>query len=170
MAYPLRALASPTPRHAFCHPYEATPPITKITPVADLVFCADSRWRPRATRVAKGGNASKEPRRARVGNVSNERVAAGFENHGIIRQIKLERLRPFFPLPYTAGPATKWIKPCLSPPPHRLSMVSFNYRLIYDVRGITHSAREVRVTFQEVNQKKKKAILSDLSCLYYPSR
>lgn len=35
------------PVDASCHPYEATPPITKITPVADLVFCADSRWRPR---------------------------------------------------------------------------------------------------------------------------
>lgn len=41
---------------------------------------------------------SKEPRgcAAPGRDVSNERVAAGFENHGIIRQIKLERLRPFF--------------------------------------------------------------------------
>lgn len=30
--------------HLACHPYEATPPITKITLVADLVFCADSQW------------------------------------------------------------------------------------------------------------------------------
>lgn len=50
------------------------------------------------------------------GDVSNERVAAGFENHGIIRQIKLERLRPFFSTPIYPGPM-KWIKPCLSPAP-----------------------------------------------------
>jgi len=42
------------------------------------------------------------------GDVSNERVAAGFENHGIIRQIKLERLRPFFPLPYIRRPGVRW--------------------------------------------------------------
>lgn len=35
---------------------------------------------------------SREGCAAQGGNVSNERVAAGFENHGIIRQIKLERL------------------------------------------------------------------------------
>lgn len=76
--------------------------------------------------------------RARGRDVSNERVAAGFENHGIIRQIKLERLRPFFHS-HIPGPM-KWIKPCLSSPP--LSMVSFNYRLIYDIGPIT-TTREV---------------------------
>lgn len=44
MAHPYRVLATPTLRTRVRHPYEATPPITKITPVADLVFCADSRW------------------------------------------------------------------------------------------------------------------------------
>lgn len=63
----------------------------------------------------KVGKESHESCATQGGDVSNERVAAGFENHGIIRQIKLERLRPFFPLPYS-GPM-KWIKPCLSPPP-----------------------------------------------------
>lgn len=38
------------------------------------------------------GARSREGCAAQGGNVSNERVAAGFENHGIIRQIKLERL------------------------------------------------------------------------------
>lgn len=74
---------------------------------------------------ARGRGIGVEERQAEVarsregGDVSNERVAAGFENHGIIRQIKLERLRPFFfssPLPHTPAPM-KWIKPRLSPPP-----------------------------------------------------
>lgn len=100
---PYRVLATPTPRTRVRHPYEATPPITKITPVADLVFCADSRWRTRGRRDAGRKGAGEieggEQGAAREGpgrDVSNERVAAGFENHGIIRQIKLERLRPFF--------------------------------------------------------------------------
>lgn len=95
--------------------------------------------------------------RARVpgsqgGDVSNERVAAGFENHGIIRQIKLERLRPFFP-PRAALRAeprrvrtpmshpTKWIRPCLL-----LAGIgdalSFNYRLIYS-RPLIKSGKRV---------------------------
>lgn len=45
VADPYHVPAIPTLRTRVRHPYEATPPITKITPVADLVFCADSRWR-----------------------------------------------------------------------------------------------------------------------------
>lgn len=47
----------------------------------------------------KVGKESREGCATQGGDVSNERVAAGFENHGIIRQIKLERLRPFFSTP-----------------------------------------------------------------------
>lgn len=68
----------------------ATPPITKITLAADLVLRRGSQG----------------VRRVTVGwELSNERVAAGFENHGIIRQIKLERIRPFLlpPPPSTIG-------------------------------------------------------------------
>jgi len=61
----------------------------------------------------RGGGRQGVVRVAQGGDVSNERVAAGFENHGIIRQIKLERL-PFFSTPIYPGPM-KWIKPCLSP-------------------------------------------------------
>lgn len=40
----------------------------------------------------EGKARSREGCAAQGEDVSNERVAAGFENHGIIRQIKLERL------------------------------------------------------------------------------
>lgn len=112
---------------------------------------------------------SKEPRgcAAPGRDVSNERVAAGFENHGIIRQIKLERLRPFFPLPYT-GPM-KWIKPCLSSPP--LSMVSFNYRLIYDIRPITTTGSLGYLSgSSSVIRKKNASRFYPASYLYYSSR
>ena len=114
---------SPGGRRVY-HPYEATPPITKITLVADLVFCAGSWGCPRGKARNRGSGAGVVAREGtscgRGGDVSNERVAAGFENHGIIRQIKLERLRPFFfPTPITIHtyepPRAKWIRPCLLP-------------------------------------------------------
>ena len=70
------------------------------------MFCADSQWCLCArggAGIGRGGEEGERDRqgaarvvRCKVGDVSNERVATGFENHGIIRQIKLERLQPFF--------------------------------------------------------------------------